>query len=136
MDGGSQLYKKLLKSWLRDSYIQIYSIVNEGKSVIAERFIRTSKKKKKKKKKIKCVSTISKTVYIDTLGDIFDKKTVHIREQSKWSLLVLKHVHALIFMLKIIIKILNLKSMIMWQYQNTEHFYKTLQYKLIRRSFS
>ena len=38
---------------------------------------------KKKKKKIKCVSTISKTVYIDTLGDIFDKKTVHIREQSK-----------------------------------------------------
>ena len=134
MDGGSQLYKKLLKSWLRDSYIQIYSIVNEGKSVIAERFIRTSKKKKKKK--IKWVSTISKTVYIDTLGDIFDKKTVHIREQSKWSLLVLKHVHALIFMLKIIIKILNLKSMIMWQYQNTEHFYKTLQYKLIRRSFS
>ena len=41
------------------------------------------KKKKKKKKKIKCVSKISKTVYIDTLGDIFDKKTVHIREQSK-----------------------------------------------------
>ena len=39
--------------------------------------------KQKKKKKIKCVSTISKTVYIDTLGDIFDKKTVHIREQSK-----------------------------------------------------
>ena len=72
MDGGSQLYKKLLKSWLRDSYIQIYSIDNEGKSVIAERFIRTSKKKKKKK--IKCMSTISKTVYIDTLGDIFDKK--------------------------------------------------------------
>ena len=70
MDGGSQLYKKLLKSWLRDSYIQIYSIVNEGKSVIAERFIRTSKKKTK----IKCMSTISKTVYIDTLGDIFDKK--------------------------------------------------------------
>ena len=48
MDGGSKLYKKLLKSWLRDSYIQIYSIVNEGKSVITERFIRTSKKKKKK----------------------------------------------------------------------------------------
>ena len=71
MDGGSKLYKKLLKSWLRDSYIQIYSIDNEGKSVIAERFIRTSKKKKKK---IKCMSTISKTVYIDTLGDIFDKK--------------------------------------------------------------
>ena len=27
-----------------------------------------------KKKKFKCMSTISKTVYIDTLGDIFDKK--------------------------------------------------------------
>ena len=43
MDRGNKLYKKLLKSWLRDS-IQIYSIDNEGKSVIAERFIRTSKK--------------------------------------------------------------------------------------------
>ena len=28
-----------------------------------------------KKKKIKCMSTISKTVYIDTLGDILNKKT-------------------------------------------------------------
>ena len=37
----------------------------------------------KKKKKIKWVRKITKTVYIDTLGDIFDKKTVHIREQSK-----------------------------------------------------
>ena len=27
------------------------------------------------KKIIKCMSTISKTVYIDTLGDILDKKT-------------------------------------------------------------
>ena len=84
-------------------------------------------------KKIKCMSTISKTVYIDTLGDILDKKTRTYQRTIKMKLVSAK---ALTFMLKIIIKILNLKSMIMWQYQNIEHFYKTLQCKLIRRSFS
>ena len=30
-----------MKSWLQDNNIEMYSIHNEGKSVIAERFIRT-----------------------------------------------------------------------------------------------
>ena len=34
----------LLKKWLEDNDIEMYSIHNEGESVVAERFIRTLKK--------------------------------------------------------------------------------------------
>ena len=52
----------------------MYSTFNEGKSVIAERFIRTLKNKI-----FKHMTTISKNVYIDVLNDIVNKynNTVH-----------------------------------------------------------
>ena len=34
-----------MKSWLQDNDIKIYSTHNEGKSVIAERFLKTLKNK-------------------------------------------------------------------------------------------
>ena len=34
-----------MKSWLEENYIVMYSTQNEGKSVVAERFIRTLKNK-------------------------------------------------------------------------------------------
>ena len=34
-----------MKSWLQDNSIEMYSTYNEGKSVVAERFIRTLKNK-------------------------------------------------------------------------------------------
>ena len=46
----------------------MYSIYNEGKSVIAERFIRTLKNKI-----YKYMTAISKNVYIDKLDDIVDE---------------------------------------------------------------
>ena len=46
----------------------MYSTNNEGKSVAAERFIRTLKSKI-----YKYMTSISKNVYIDKLGDIVDK---------------------------------------------------------------
>ena len=42
IDKGSESYNRLMKSWLKNS-IEMYSMHNEGKSVVAERFIRTSK---------------------------------------------------------------------------------------------
>ena len=48
--------------------------------------------------------------------------TVHIIEQLKWSLLVLKIIHILTFVKKIMIKILNFKLVIMLEYQNTKSF--------------
>ena len=46
----------------------MYSIHNEGTSVAAERFIRTLKSKI-----YKYMTSISKIVYIDKLGDIVDE---------------------------------------------------------------
>ena len=46
----------------------MYSTYNEGKSVVAERFIRTLKNKI-----FKHMTAISKNVYFDVLGDIVDK---------------------------------------------------------------
>ena len=34
-----------MKSWLQDDNVEMYSLHNKGKSVVAERFIRTLKKK-------------------------------------------------------------------------------------------
>ena len=46
----------------------MYSTYNEGKSVAAERFIRTLKKKI-----YKHMTTVSKNVYFDVLDDIVNK---------------------------------------------------------------
>ena len=43
--GGSEFYNRYLKSWLEDNDTEMYSTHNEGKSVVAERFIKTLKNK-------------------------------------------------------------------------------------------
>ena len=43
VDKGSEFYNNSFKKWLKDNYIEMYSIHNEEKSVVAERFIRTLK---------------------------------------------------------------------------------------------
>ena len=45
VDKGSEFYNNSFKKWLKDNDIEMYSIHNEGKSVIAEIFIRTLKNK-------------------------------------------------------------------------------------------
>ena len=57
-----------MKSWLEKSAIEMYSTRNEGKSVVAERFIRNLKSKI-----YKYMTSISKNVYIDKLNDIVNK---------------------------------------------------------------
>ena len=68
VDKGSEFYNTYFSKWLRDNNIVMYSTNNEGKSVVAERFIRTLKSKI-----YKYVTSISKNVYIDKLDDIVDK---------------------------------------------------------------
>ena len=62
---GSEFYNNSFKRWLKDNDIVMYSTNNEGKSVIAERFIITLKNKI-----YKYMTAISKNVYIDKLDDI------------------------------------------------------------------
>ena len=45
VDKGSEFYNNSFKTWLKDNDIEMYSINNEGKSVVAERFMRTLKPK-------------------------------------------------------------------------------------------
>ena len=68
VDQGSEFYNNALKKWLKDNDISMYSTHNEGKSVVAERFIRTLKNKI-----YKHMTTISKNVSFDVLDDIVDE---------------------------------------------------------------
>ena len=43
VDQGSKFYNGIFKKWFSDNDIIVYSTYNEGKSVVAERFIRTLK---------------------------------------------------------------------------------------------
>ena len=58
----------LFKKWLKDNDVEMYSKHNEGKSVVAERFIRTLKTKI-----YKHMTSVSKNVYINKLGDTVDE---------------------------------------------------------------
>ena len=64
LDQGSEFYNNSFKKWLKDNNIEMYSTYNEGKSVVAERFIRTLKNKI-----CKHMTAISKNVYFDVLDE-------------------------------------------------------------------
>ena len=58
------IYNNSFKKWSKDNDIEIYSTNNEGKSVVAERFIR-----RLKTRIYKHMTAISKNVYIDKSDD-------------------------------------------------------------------
>ena len=65
LDKGIYFYNHYFKKWLKDNEIEMYSLHNEGKSVVAERFIRTLKTKI-----YKYMTSVSKNMHIDKLDDI------------------------------------------------------------------
>ena len=68
VDQGSEFYNKSFTDFLKINNIDMYSTFNEGKSVIAKKFIRTLKNKS-----YKHMTAISKNVYCDVLDDIVNK---------------------------------------------------------------
>ena len=68
MDRGSEFYNNSFKKWLQNNDTTMYSTNNEGKSVIAERFIRILKTKI-----YKYMISISKNVYIDKVDEIVNE---------------------------------------------------------------
>ena len=68
VDHGSEFYSQSFKDFLKINNIEMYSTFNEGKSVVAERIIRTLKNKI-----LKHICAISKNVYFDVLDDIVNK---------------------------------------------------------------
>ena len=68
VDQGSEFYNNAFKKWLSDNDIIMYSTYNEGKSVVAQRFIRTFKNKL-----YKHMTATGKNVYYDVLDDVVNK---------------------------------------------------------------
>ena len=65
VDQGGEFYNNVFEKWLSDNDINMYSTYNEGKSVAAERFIRTLKNKL-----YKHMTATGKNVYYDVLDDV------------------------------------------------------------------
>ena len=80
VDKGSEFYNSSFKKWFQNNDIIMYSMNNEGKSVVAERFIRALKNKIDK-----YMTSISKNVYIDKLNAIVNKykNTYHATTEIK-----------------------------------------------------
>ena len=86
----------------------MYSIHNEGKSVVAKRFIRTLKSKI-----YKHMTSVSKNVYVDKLDYIVDEYNNTYHRTMKMKPVDVKHnIYLLILKEKLMIKILNLKLVI------------------------
>ena len=68
VDQGGEFYNHVSKKWLSDNDIIMYSTYNEGKSVVAERFIRTLKNKL-----YKHMTATGKNVYYDVLDDVVNE---------------------------------------------------------------
>ena len=68
VDQGGEFYNNVFEKWLSDNDINMYSTYNEGKSVVAERFMRTLKNKLHKQ-----MTATGKNVYYDVLDDVVNK---------------------------------------------------------------
>ena len=68
VDQGSEFHNNVFKKWLSENDIIMYSTYNEGKSVVAERFMRTLKNKL-----YKLMTAIGKNVYYDVLDDVVNE---------------------------------------------------------------
>ena len=97
-----------MTSWLEKNGIAMYSTHNEVKSVVADRFIRTLKDRV-----YKCMTSILKNVYVDKLRDIVNEYNNTYQRTIRMKLLMLKKIHILILVKKVMIKILNSKLVIM-----------------------
>ena len=78
VDQGGEFYNNLLKRFLKINNIEIYSTCNEGKSVVAERFIRTLKIKISNQ-----MTTVWKNVYFDVLDNIVNKYNITVHRGIK-----------------------------------------------------
>ena len=123
----SEFSSRSTKYCLQDNDIEIYITHNEGKCINVKRFTGIVKNKVDKN-----MSSISKNVCTDKLIDIADKYNKTYQRKIK-----VKHqyIYILLLMVKIMINILNLKMVIMWEYQNIttfsqKHAWKTVLKKI------
>ena len=78
VDQGGEFYNNLFKRFLKMNNVEMYSVNNEAKSVIAKRFI-----KMLKNKIFKHMAAISKNVCFDVLGSIVNKSNNTVQRTIK-----------------------------------------------------
>ena len=108
VDKGSEFYNSSFKKWLKYKDIEMYSIHNEGKSIVAERFIRTLMTKN-----CKYMTSVSKNLYIDKLNDIVNEYNNTYHSTIKIKPVDVKDNTYIDLKKKLMIKVLNLKLAIM-----------------------
>ena len=108
VDNGSEFYNNSFKKSLKDNDIEMYLIHNGGKSVVVERFIRTLKTKI-----YKYMTSNSKNVYIDKSDDIVNEYNNKYHRTIRRNQLMLKIIHILTQIKKLMTKIPNLKLVVM-----------------------
>ena len=124
---GSEFYNKPMKSWLEKNALEMYSTDNEGKFVVPERFIRTLKNKI-----YKYMTSLPKNVYIDKLDDVVNKYNI-----TYYNTIKMKPVdtHILTLVKKLMIKIVNLKLVILLEYQNIKTFLQKPIFQIFLKKF-
>ena len=114
VDQGSEFYNNNFKDLLKINNIEMYLTCNEGKSVVAERFIRTLKNKI-----FKHMTAISKNVYFNMLNDIVKKYNNKVNKTIKMKPIDFKDDSYAEYNEK---KILNLKLVTTLEFQNMKIF--------------
>ena len=131
VDQGSEFYNQSFKDFLRINNIEMYSTYNEGKSVVTERFIRTLKNKI-----FKHITAISKNVYFHVLDNIVDKYNNTVHRTTKIGYQLTLRIILMSNTIKILIKkILNLKLVIMLEFQNINTFLLKDIYQIGQKKF-
>ena len=114
----------------RKNDIEMYSTHNEGKSVIAERFIRTLKNEI-----YKYMTSISKNIYIDKLDDTVNKYNNAYHSTIKMKHLDVKSNTYIDSSKENEISILNLKLVILLEHQNIKIFLQNVTLEIGLKKF-
>ena len=76
------------------------------------------------------MTSVSKNMYVDKLDDIVKNTIMHIIAQLTGNLLIQNQTHILTLVKKLILKILNLKLVILLEYQNIKTFLQKFTLKI------
>ena len=131
IDKGSEFYNKSIKSWFGKNYVEMHLVHNNGKSVVAEKFIRTLKDKI-----YKFITSISKNVYIGKLDVIVNKYNNTYHRTIKTKPFDVKSITYIDSSKEIVIK--KVKNTVPWTYVssdlNGEEIAKTFYKKELQKT--
>ena len=130
VDQDSEFWNNSFKEFLKINNIEMYSTYNEGKSVVAERFIRTLKNKI-----FKHMTAISKNVYFDLLDDIVNKYNNTVYQTITMKPIDVTDDPCAQYNEDFNKKILNLNLLIMLEFQSIKTFLRKDMLQIGRKKF-